>query len=32
MITRYDKRKTSLEKSAVHAIDYGSVEQKIPKN
>ncbi len=30
MITRYDKRKTSLEKSAVHSIDYGSAERPLP--
>jgi integrase/recombinase XerD len=31
MITRYDKRKSSLEKSAVHSIDYGQAERKFPK-
>ena len=31
MITRYDKRKSSLEKSAVHSIDYGQTERKFPK-
>jgi integrase/recombinase XerD len=30
MITRYDKRKTSLEKSAVHAISYGKDARKLP--
>ncbi len=30
MITRYDKRKTSLEKSAVHSIDYGSADRPLP--
>jgi len=30
MITRYDKRKSSLEKSAVHSIDYGLLERKFP--
>jgi integrase len=30
MITRYDKRKSSLEKSAVHSIDYGEHARKIP--
>ncbi len=30
MITRYDKRKNSLEKSAVHSIHYGEVENRIP--
>lgn len=28
MITRYDKRKTSLEKSAVHSIDYGELDRR----
>jgi integrase/recombinase XerD len=31
MITRYDKRKSSLEKSAVHSIDYGQTDRKFPK-
>ena len=30
MITRYDKRKTALEKSAVHSISYGADERFIP--
>ncbi len=30
MITRYDKRKTALEKSAVHSISYGDENRKIP--
>jgi integrase len=30
MITRYDKRKSSLEKSAVHSIDYGELENRVP--
>jgi integrase/recombinase XerD len=30
MITRYDKRKSSLEKSAVHSIDYGELGPMIP--
>jgi integrase/recombinase XerD len=30
MITRYDKRKTALEKSAVHSISYGNFEREIP--
>lgn len=30
MITRYDKRKTSLEKSAAHSIDYGAKDRSIP--
>lgn len=31
MITRYDKRKSSVEKSAAHAIDYGKVDPRIPQ-
>ena len=30
MITRYDKRKSSIERSAVHSIDYGGPERTIP--
>ena len=30
MITRYDKRKSALEKSAVHSISYGAEIRKIP--
>ncbi len=30
MITRYDKRKTSVEDSAAHSIHYGSAAQKMP--
>ena len=30
MITRYDKRKSSLEKSAVHSIDYGDPGLEVP--
>lgn len=30
MITRYDKRKNSVEKSAAHAIDYGSKDRGLP--
>ena len=30
MITRYDKRKTALEKSAVHAINYGNEQRPLP--
>jgi integrase/recombinase XerD len=30
MITRYDKRKTALEKSAAHAIRYGESERVLP--
>ena len=30
MITRYDKRKSALEKSAVHSISYGNEERAIP--
>ena len=30
MITRYDKRKTALEKSAVHSISYGEKERPLP--
>lgn len=30
MITHYDKRKSSVEKSAAHAIDYGKAEQALP--
>ena len=30
MITRYDKRKTALEKSAVHSISYGEEERDLP--
>jgi site-specific recombinase XerD len=30
MITRYDKRKTALEKSAVHSISYGETDRKLP--
>ena len=30
MITRYDKRKTALENSAVHSISYGEEDRKIP--
>jgi integrase/recombinase XerD len=30
MITRYDKRKTSVENSAAHAIRYGKAEREIP--
>jgi integrase/recombinase XerD len=32
MITRYDKRKSSFEKSAVHAISYGKENRKIPND
>ncbi|MCM2278303.1 MAG: tyrosine-type recombinase/integrase [Oligoflexia bacterium] len=31
MITRYDKRKSAIEKSAAHAIRYGAEERPIPK-
>lgn len=31
MITRYDKRKTSIENSAAHAITYGEIQNQIPK-
>jgi len=30
MITRYDKRKSALEKSAVHSISYGNQKRRIP--
>ena len=30
MITRYDKRKTALEKSAVHSISYGAIPRAMP--
>ena len=30
MITRYDKRKSALEKSAVHSISYGDQNREIP--
>jgi integrase/recombinase XerD len=30
MITRYDKRKSSIERSAVHSIDYGGPERNLP--
>jgi hypothetical protein len=30
MITRYDKRKTSVEGSAAHAIEYGNEDRRIP--
>lgn len=30
MITHYDKRKSSIEKSAAHSIDYGAAEQTLP--
>jgi integrase/recombinase XerD len=30
MITRYDKRKTALEKSAVHSISYGATPRVLP--
>ena len=30
MITRYDKRKTSVEQSAAHEIDYGAEDRSIP--
>ncbi len=30
MITRYDKRKTALEKSAVHSISYGALPRVLP--
>ncbi len=32
MITRYDKRKTALEKSAVHSISYGAIPRVLPVN
>ncbi|MFZ9595351.1 MAG: tyrosine-type recombinase/integrase [Bdellovibrionia bacterium] len=31
MITRYDKRKTSIEESATHAIRYGSENRNLPQ-
>ncbi|MCM2324514.1 MAG: tyrosine-type recombinase/integrase, partial [Oligoflexia bacterium] len=31
MITRYDKRKSAIEKSAAHAIRYGSSERPLPE-
>jgi integrase/recombinase XerD len=30
MITRYDKRRSSIEKSAAHAIRYGAEDRKLP--
>ncbi len=30
MITRYDKRKSALDKSAAHSIDYGDKERPLP--
>ncbi len=31
MITRYDKRRTSIDESAAHSIDYGVVERRFPE-